>query len=164
LFGRRGDTPTSEELLRGTLPNSLPPNLLPETMRVLHTMAAPTPVTQGSAIVTDEDFVQTYTAANETTSSSPSGRHIGHYKAALKHPNLVSLHARMMSLPFQVGFAPQRWTKVTDIMLEKEANNPRCHRLRILALFESDLNHAKCLIIGRHLLHHLNDQGMLPSM
>jgi hypothetical protein len=164
LFGRRGDTPTSEELLHGTLPNSLPPNLLPETMRVLHTMATPTPITQGSTIVTDENFVQTYTVADETTSSSPSGRYIGHYKSTLKHPNLVSLHAQMMSLPFQVVFAPQRWTKVTDIMLDKEANNPHCHCLRILALFESDLNHAKRLIIGRRLLHHLNDQGMLPSM
>jgi hypothetical protein len=70
----------------------------------------------------------------------------------------------MMSLPFQVGFAPQCWTRVTDIMLEKEGNKPRCHRLRILALFESDLNHAKRIIIGHRLLHHMNDNGMLPQM
>jgi len=74
------------------------------------------------------------------------------------------MHAQMMSLPFQAGFAPDRWTRVTDIMLEKEANNPRCHRLRILALFESDFNHAKRVIIGRRLLHHMKDQGMLPGM
>jgi len=74
------------------------------------------------------------------------------------------MHAQMMSLPFQAGFAPDRWTRVTDIMLEKEANNPRCHRLHILALFESDFNHAKRVIIGRRLLHHMKDQGMLPDM
>jgi ribonuclease HI len=51
------------------------------------------------------------------------------------------MHTQMMSLPFQAGFAPDRWTRVTDIMLEKEANNPRCHRLRILALFEKVLSH-----------------------
>jgi hypothetical protein len=33
-----------------------------------------------------------------------------------------------------------------------------------LALFESDLNHAKKVIIGRQLLHHMNDSGMLPVM
>jgi len=49
-------------------------------------------------------------------------------------------------------------------MLEKEQNNPRCHRLRILALFESDLNHAKRVIIGRKLLHHMNDHNILPDM
>jgi hypothetical protein len=69
-----------------------------------------------------------------------------------------------MSIPFQTGFAPTRWTRITDIMLEKEANNPRHHRLRILALFESDLNHAKRVIIGRRLLHHMKDMDLLPSM
>jgi hypothetical protein len=49
-------------------------------------------------------------------------------------------------------------------MLEKEPNNPRCHCLCILALFESDLNHAKRVIIGRRLLNHMNDSGMLPAM
>jgi hypothetical protein len=49
----------------------------------------------------------------------------------------------MMSIPFKMGFALNRWTKITEIMLEKEPKNPRCHRLRILALFESDLNHVK---------------------
>jgi hypothetical protein len=42
----------------------------------------------------------------------------------------------MMSIPFQCGV-------VTDIMLEKDIGNPRCHRLRIIALFESDFNQAK---------------------
>jgi hypothetical protein len=70
----------------------------------------------------------------------------------------------MMSIPFQMGFAPERWRRVTDIMLEKEENNPRCHCLRILALFESDLNHAKWIIIGRKPLLHMQDNGMLPTM
>jgi hypothetical protein len=69
-----------------------------------------------------------------------------------------------MSLPFQAGFTPQQRTKVTDSMLENEPNSPRCHLLRILALFESDLNHAKRIIIGRCLWHHMNDMGLLPSM
>jgi hypothetical protein len=30
-----------------------------------------------------------------------------------------------MSIPFKMGFAPNRWTKIMDIMLEKEPNNPR---------------------------------------
>jgi len=102
--------------------------------------------------------------AQENTSLSPSGRHIGHYKAAIDDPTLVNLHSTMMSIPFTAGFAPQRWTKVTDIMLEKEAVNPRCYRLRILALFESDLNHAKQILIGRHLLYHMKDKGLLPPM
>jgi hypothetical protein len=87
--------------------------------------------------------------SKEATSSSPSGRHIGHYKAIIKDPVLVSLHTAMMSIPFQVGIAPERWTKVTDIMLEKEAGNPRSHRLCILALFECDFNQSKRILRAR---------------
>ncbi|MFO0446277.1 MAG: hypothetical protein ACK51L_01300, partial [bacterium] len=163
-LGRRGDTPLSQDLLRGTIPPNLPTDLLPETFRILHSLTREVPTSQSSPIITGKEFINTYKVAKENTSSSTSGRHIGHYKAACRDPVLVSLHSRMMSLPFQAGFAPQRWTKVTDIMLEKEPNNPRCHRLRILALFESDLNHAKRVIIGRRLLHHLNDMGLLPTM
>ncbi len=69
-----------------------------------------------------------------------------------------------MSFPFVHGFAPDRWKRVTDIMLEKEQGNSRCHRLRILALFEKDFNQAKRIVIGRRLMHHLEDFDMLSPM
>jgi hypothetical protein len=114
--------------------------------------------------ITDEEFQDSYKAAKEATSSSPSGRHIGHYKAILKDPTLTALHATMMSIPFQVGIVPDRWNRVTDIMLEKTAGDSRCHRLRIIALFKSDLNHAKRILIGRKLLHFIEDNHMLSDM
>jgi hypothetical protein len=115
-------------------------------------------------VITDEDFVSTYKKAHESTTSSPSGRHIGHYKAILKDPTLVTMQADMMPLPFQVGFAPERWKRVVDIMLEKIPGDSRSHKLRIIALFESDLTHAKRVLIGRRILHLMEDFKMLPSM
>jgi hypothetical protein len=85
----------------------MPPSLLPETIRILNTLAQPLPQSAGSANITPEEFVSTYSVASEQTSSSPSGRHIGHYKAILKDPVLVRLHSQMMSIPFQVGFTPE---------------------------------------------------------
>jgi hypothetical protein len=70
----------------------------------------------------------------------------------------------MMSFPFIHGFAPDRWKCVTEIMLEKEPGDSRCHCLHILALFESDFNQAKRLVIGRKLMHYLEDFDMLSSM
>ncbi len=135
LVGRCGDTSTANALLQGTIPESLPSSTMPEILKVLNTLASPVSIASGTAVITPDDFRSTYRVANEGTSSFQSGRHIGHYKASLKDPRLVQLYSQMMSIPFQIGFAPQRWTKVTDIMLEKEPNNPRCHWLRILALF-----------------------------
>jgi hypothetical protein len=70
----------------------------------------------------------------------------------------------MMSIPFQVGITPDRWSRVTDIMLEKYPGNARCHRLRIIALFKSDFNNDKRMPIAQKVGHHLEDNNLAPKM
>jgi hypothetical protein len=148
------------------MPAQVLPSLLPETIRILHTLSTPIPQVQATATttITEEEFTSTFRLVHEATSSSPSGRHIGHYKAILKNPGLETFHSIMMSVPFQVGIAPDRWTRVTDIMLEKDAGHPWCHRLRILALFKGDFNQAKRIILERKLSHHAKDNNLVPNM
>jgi hypothetical protein len=150
LIGRNGDSSSSKALLNGLLPTNVLPDLLPENVRVLQTLATPvaTLADENAVTITEEEYVKAYRVAKESTSSSPSGRHIGHYKVVLKAPDLIQVHTAMMSLPYQVGFAPHRWTNVTDIMLEKEPGNSRCHRLHILALFENDFNQSKRILVA----------------
>jgi len=164
-IGRQADTIQANSLLSGSLQHLPIEDLMPETTRILHTLATPYPkIPEHSLKITNDDFIGVYKALKENTSSSPSGRHVGHYKAVVGDPVLVTMHAIMMTLPFLHGFVPDRWTKVTDIMLKKDHGSARCHRLRIIALFESDLNQAKRLLIGRTLSHHLEDSHLLPSM
>lgn len=137
---------------------------MPETHRILKTLSNTYPHTLGTTTIAEDEFIASYKVAKESTSSSPSGWHVGHYKAVLSDPQLVSLHASMMSIPFQVGIVPDRWTKVTDIMLEKTSGDSQCHCLWIIALFESDLNHAKRILIGRKIMHLLEDNHMLTDM
>jgi hypothetical protein len=106
----------------------------------------------------------TYKSIKEDTSSSLSSRHVGHYKAILSDPSLINVHTTMVSIPFQHGFVPQRWTRVADVMLQKDKGSARCHRLRIIALFESNLNQAKRILIGQKLNHHLEDENLLSNI
>jgi hypothetical protein len=140
--------------------------LLPETHSLLQTLATPRPTLTPEDLITitPEEFIQTYKFTKENSSSSPSGRHIGHFKAVLQDTSLVFIHMLMMSLPFCHGFVPNRWTRITDFMLQKEEGNARSHRLHIIALFESDLNQAKQILLGRKLSHHLEDENLLTSM
>ena len=64
-------------------------------------------------------FKETFKRLSVKKSSSASGRHIGHYKAATQSEQITEVNCRMMTIPFQKGFAPERWTQVTDVMLEK---------------------------------------------
>lgn len=165
-FGRRGNTAQAAEVLQGTVPFTLQqvPMLL-ETRRILYTIASEYLVAaDSSGAISSDEYISAYSVSKEATSSSHSGRHIGHYKVAVKDPTLAQLHSRMMPFPFVHGFAPDHWNRVTDIMLEKEPGNSRCHRLRIIALFDSDFNQAKRIVICRRLMHHLEDHGLISPM
>jgi hypothetical protein len=164
-MGRQAETIQASSLLSGSLEHLPIEDLMPETSRILHTLTTPYPkIPEHSLTIKNEDFIGVYKALKENTSSSPSGRHVGHYKAVVGDPVLVTMHAIMMTLPFGHGFVLDRWTKVTDIMLKKDYGSARCHRLRIIALFESNLNQAKRLFISGTLSHHLEDSHLLPSM
>lgn len=69
-----------------------------------------------------------------------------------------------MHIPNMAGFSPQRWRNVVDVMLEKTPGNSKLHRLRIIALQESDFNQNNRLAIGRPVMHHLEDTKMLPQI
>jgi hypothetical protein len=98
-----------------------------------------------SPVVTTEDFISCFGCVSEKTSSSPSGRPVGHYLACIDLKDelsvlLVVVHAAMVSIPLAEGFCPKRWRHAIDIMLEKIQGVPRINKLRIIQLLEADLS------------------------
>ena len=59
--------------------------------------------------ITTFEFINYFKKKTEKTESSPSGRHIGHYKSILINEDLVNLHVIMLNIPLKCGFACQRW-------------------------------------------------------
>jgi hypothetical protein len=165
-FNLDASSSATDLLLEGNFhPNS---NLirLPETLNILNQLSNPLNLSpkEISSSISPEEFVSAYKVVHESTSSSPSGRHVGHYKAAALDPLLSELHATMMSIPYMAGFSPKRWRKVIDIMLEKTPGVPRPHRLRIIALFESDYNQANRILFARQTGFRLKDDNLISSM
>ena len=129
--------------------------------------------------LTEKAMLDKYKFWPESTTTSPSGRHLGHYRSLLptlptkteeevqrddRRRELASMHHSMIDYALTNGHAFKRWKKVVNIMLEKDPGNPKIHRLRVIHLYEADYN----LILGvkwRELIHHCEDRHLLhPSL
>merc|ERR1712177_78867 len=107
---------------------------MPETVELLHSTVKPqiqSHIRQSSTgntppeiniTLDQEDYIQMFSKWKEKTTTSPSGRHLGHYKAILKEKDIIQYHYIMSELPLKYGFTPTRWTRAIQIMLEADLN------------------------------------------
>ena len=118
--------------------------------------------TQVHPSITYGDFVNKLTTWRESTSTSPSGLHLGHYKAMLarheysdlsdKDPRraqldrqqeeILTVHLNLINYALARGYSYRRWQQVANAMIFKEANNIKIHRTRVIHLYEADYNLA----------------------
>ena len=126
----------------------------------------PTNVPEISAFISlVEDFKKCVQRWKETTSTSPSGRHLGHYKTAILDDEVAQLLVDMINFPITPhGFAPDRWTHSFTPLNKKEEGKPYLTRLRLIHLFEADYNLFLKIMYGQQMVkngernHAMNDQ------
>ena len=99
-----------------------------------------------------EEYKKFWKKKKEETATSPFGLHIGHYKAALQKDHIINVHRIMLLIPFQTALVPNRWKKTVQTMLEKDPGHPWIHRLRIIELFDSQVNAGFQIFIGRKMV------------
>ena len=105
--------------------------------------------------------------------------HLGHYNALLRafpeedivpgqtEPTLESkrqllLQSQLDLLNYAIrhSYTYSRWHKVATFMIRKDLDSSKIHRLRVIHLYEADLN----LLLGvkwRSLVHHCIDNNLL---
>ena len=72
-----------------------------------------------------------------------------HLRTIARDPELATIYAKILELPFRYGFTYKHWLKSVQILLQKEAL-PYVHRMRILELLSLDYNGILKYVIGRH--------------
>jgi len=87
------------------------------------------------------DYQIGWCKAHETTLSSPSRIHFGHYIAGTFDPEKLVINAKLVDIPLHTGFSPAHWHKGLNVMLEKTPGNYNVEKLRIMLLFEADFNY-----------------------
>ena len=170
----RTSTETCDTILEGKYTNTELDDL---TSLVIKHLEKKTPLNKLPNTISEENIFKKFALWPEKTTTSPSGRHLGHYKSLLrttpptdartaeidqKRSSLATLHSDMINLALRNGQSYQRWKKVANIMLEKEPGNPKIHRLRVIHLYEADYNLILALT-ARALVHHAEDNKLLNN-
>ena len=163
-FGDLADTAATHQLFNGTY--EFPKNCdiatvqyLQEAARIKSELQALPTIQQA---VTTYEFIKFWATAKESTSSSKSGRHFGHYKAVTDHPDLVTLHVTNINLAAMRGEPLKRWCEGVNVLLEKIAGNSHIDKLRAICLLEADFNWWLKVIFARRMMSHMMLTGILP--
>jgi hypothetical protein len=126
--------------------------------------------------ITAEKMMDKYRRWKERTSTSPSGRHLGHFHALFRplkakddddrdrlegiRTDIIEMHAKMLQTAYDNEHVYKRWEYILTCMLGKDTGIPRIHRLRVIHLYECDLN-LQFSIFFRELDQHCEDNFLI---
>lgn len=113
--------------------------------------------------VSTQEYQHYFSRINENTSSSPSGLHLGHDKAAALCDDLSDIFTLQMNTILQTGIHPARWAVALQITLEKLAGVCLVDKLRSIQLYEADYNWFNKFIFNDGALRALESAGALPE-
>ena len=160
-FGYLAETADAHKLLNGQ--HTHDPNLDEFTNKFLSFISRHSSGDRLSGEVTRDQFVYCWRSAREKTSSSISGRHFGHYKAASRSTHLSELHASFLHVASLSGICLQRWAKGLTVMIEKIDGNIRVDKLRALLLMEADFNSLNKLIFSSRMVKGMESTKRIPE-
>jgi len=131
-----------------------------------------------TATISDEEFTSKLKLWKESTTTSPSGLHLGHWKALVarheltdtdtpecdeldtKQEEIRAVCLALINYALKWGYSFDRWKTIVNIMIFKEPGNLKIHRLRVIHIYEADYN----LILGvkwRSMIHGAEDANAL---
>jgi hypothetical protein len=116
----------AQELLKGHIPKEWYRN--DELLReFLSSFAKPESINNMdpiSTLITTEDVKYGFGKWKESTSTSPSGRHLGHYKAIIQDKTLLTTLTKFLQIIVERGVTLTRWCNAVNVMIEKDKGHP----------------------------------------
>jgi hypothetical protein len=111
---------------------------------------------------------------NEKTTTSPSGRHLGHYKlllnlnvfdSELQRENLsdsiLKVYYNIVMTAIKLGQPVDRWKNITTCMIEKVPGVSRLDKLRVIHIFEADYNLILKIMWSRKAIWKIHNNNLL---
>ena len=149
-LGFLSDTDTTKRILNGTY--ICPEGVDAYTKKFIASLQITAPIDPFDFIpntVSLHDYQAHWKWSKECTSSSISGLHFGHWKAAAESNFLSKLHALFTDIIISTGYSPVWWQQGLSVMLEKKKGVCIPSKLCTILLMEADFNFPNKLFFGR---------------
>ena len=154
-------------------------DLHPAVQTLVKTMMTEPASSPVSKYVTTPMLRAKFSKWRESTTTSPSGLHLGHwraisvdYKEAYDEATaekiwaiqeyILQVHANLINYALKWNYAYERWRTIITLMIFKEVGNIMIHRLRVIHLYEADFS-ALLGIKWRELTFHLFKNKMIEE-
>ncbi len=162
-LGFLGNTDAAKRILNGTY--QCPPGVDAHTQNFIAELQVSQPILDSDRVsskVSREDYKRYWKRCKESTSSSISGLHFGHWKAAAECNELSEMHALFTEIAVTTGYSPTRWQKGLSVMLEKILGCRDPEKLRAILLMEADFNFANKLFLGKRMMEWAEKHNEIP--
>ena len=157
-----------EDIVDGRIPSYLTSSIPADVHTVLTSLQRKPNIAPIDITISNATLESAFAKCNEKTSSSPSGRHYGHYKSisSKDHNNewIITIHRLIITFALQHCCPPHRWCRALQIWIEKKPGFPKLDRLRIIQLLEADFNIVLRIIWGRRMVWHAEDNNALEHI
>ena len=114
------------------------------------------------SVITASDHRNYWKRARESTQSSMSKMDFSFYKTVTQHDELNMLTARMVNIPFNAGFSPQRWRQSLNVHLLKSENDFRPQKQRTIHLIEASLSEGAKIIFSQRMMKNARKHQVIP--
>jgi len=155
--------PAAQAVLTGNYHNPHPDDAMEDLFNEIADTWTRTNKTPISTIITRQDWQAYWIKADERTSSSASGLHFGHCKAATSSKYLSHYRAAKTTVALTLGSPFDRWKRGVTVMLEKERGVNLVSKLRAILLMEADFNAANKMIFGNRMLSSVRANSLMPE-
>ncbi len=170
LLGKRLRYLSNESLARSIIMGTceIPSDLDPATKLVLEEIGkVGIKIINGEGseiVITPNDFKHFWRKVNKFTSSSMSGVHYGHYKAAIQDELISEALALQLTVVMRSGIPPENQRGGGfQVMLEKIAGVCLVKKLHTIQLYEADFNCYNQFIFRRNAMLTFTDSGYIPE-
>lgn len=154
-------TSYSDDILAGTAQAHL--DDVPQCSALLQACKAASELDVLPSTITENEFRGKIISWKESTSTSPSGRHLGIYKSLfasgpyrkneedeeendkyyrLRHAqqDIAQIILEIINFCLRTGHILERWKTIVNTMIFKDVGNYKIHRLRVIHIYEADFN------------------------